>query len=264
MNVARKIKAITAGLCLAGAVEAENFMRGVRGPTDWQFDTRATVSKRELNGKETTSITDTASIRYWNGGSKGVFGYVVAPYRFVDSGSAQRDGLGDISLGFGPRGALTNGIGSFHIISTFGLILPTGDEKVNPRLGNGRTDMRFSIGGTYLTLPKTTEVDMSFDYIRSEKSASDDILLGFAAGRQIHPSIKIGLGLIANVKNGGLQDGNYLITGRAIMRYTPQRAKNSEDQWKKNWHTELWFDRDITSRNLPKGFSGTLVWRYNF
>lgn len=243
------ISAVT-GLALLTSVQAENFMRGTRGPTNWQFDNRFKLAEQENNGTKTTSFSDTISIRYWNGNTKGIFSYIALPYKIIDNNGHKSNGLGDLGIGIGPRGTIKNNFGSFHYASTIGLQLPTGDEGKTPKLGTGRTDLRFSIGVTYLTPSQKTEVDASFDYIRAEKDASDDILFGIAAGQQIHKKIKTGLGILGNIKYSEIKDKGEKFTLRGIMRYT----------YSPRWHTELWLDKGI----LDERNETTLVFRYNF
>ncbi len=238
------------GMALSISSQAENFMRGVRGPTDWQFDNRIRLTNQENKGTKTESFTDIMSIRYWNGSDKGIFGYIAIPYKFINAGNQRNNGLGDIGIGIGPRGSITNNLGSFHFLSTIGLQLPTGENIEMPRTGNGRTDLRFSLGITYLIPSQKTEFDASFDYIRAEKNASDDIFFGVAAGHQIHRKIKAGGGFLGNIKSGYNQDGEYKFTARGIARYTHSSK----------WHTELWLDQGISDKRQE----ATLVLRYNF
>ncbi|MBI2632028.1 hypothetical protein HYW75_03420, partial [Candidatus Pacearchaeota archaeon] len=190
------------------------------------------------------------SIRYWDGVRIGIFGYVFIPYKMIDNGKRNSEGFGDLGIGVGPRGTLTNNLGSFHYLSAIGIQFPTGDFTKNPSLGNGRTDLRFSIGATYLSHSYKSEVDASLDYIRTEKDAADDIFIGIAAGHQIQRKIKIGGGFLGNIKYGNNQDISYKLTSRGIIRYT----------YSKKWHTELWLDKGI----LDERNEATLVFRYNF
>lgn len=253
MKIKNSIKNAIVLLGLAGlitSIHAENFMRGVRGPTNWQFDTRLKVSEQENNTSRIKSFSDSFSIRYWNGNKKGIFGYIAIPFKVIDSGINQNEGFGDLGIGIGPRGTFTNSIGSFHYISTIGLQLPSGDDREKPKLGSGRTDLKFSIGATYLTPSQKTEVDISFDYLRAEKDASDDFLFGIALGHQFHKKVKIGAGFLGNIKYGRSQNGEYKMTGRCIARYNHS----------KRWHSELWLDKGI----LDNRNEATLVFRYNF
>lgn len=258
-NIARSIRKASL-IVLAGAslsAYADSIFRGARGPTEWQADARISVGERANDSSKTKSFVNNNIIKYWSGDSLGLFGFASIPYKSVNNGKFNSNGLGDITIGVGPRGSYTNSIGSLHCSSYAGIVIPIGDSSSKPSLGNNRWDMKFGIGLTYFTPKRNGEIDFVFDYTIAEPgklNASDDIYLGALVGGKVSKHFRAGAGLIGNIKNSGTQSGNYLLTYRTAVRYIHS----------KRWHVELWSDVDVASKNMPSGLAGTLALRYNF
>ena len=155
-NLAGGIAALMLGVT---NVEADSIARGQRGPTEWQADLRLGFAEREnTTGVTTKSIVSQNVLKYWNGGSIGMWGYASMPYRALDNGKTESSGVGDMTLGLGPRFTRTNSIGSFHFLPYVALTLPTGDSSARPALGNDRLDLKLGTGFTYLTRDKKGEI----------------------------------------------------------------------------------------------------------
>jgi|GEM_PF-2562785 len=261
-NKQRKIIKILAGtglvLLLANQSKGDSIFRGARGPTEWQLDSRVTLNERSLNGFETKEVINNNILKYWNGQENGVFGFISIPYKSLDNGTSESRGLGDISIGFGPRGIVTNKFGSGHYLPYIGMSLPTGNFNSKPALGNNRYDLRIGSGFTLYTSSKKGELDAALEYtkpgIGSNLQISDNLYGGFLIARQLSARFRAGAGLIGNFRANGPKEGDYILTSRIAARYTHS----------KKWHAEFWGDFDIASRNMPSGFSGTLALRYNF
>ena len=63
-------------------------------------------------------------------------------------------------------------------------------------------------------------------------------------------------GVTGTAKMGGANDGDYVLTSRTALRYTPKSTKR--------WHLEMWVDKDIEGKGMAKGTAITEMVRLNF
>src|SRR3989344_7046130 len=160
------IAGITLGFLLPlQKASADDISKGMRGPTNWQLDSRVTFVENEQKTKTTAG---NLILKYWDGDKFGWWGFLNLLYKNVDALSSSSRGFGDISLGGGPRGRLNN----FHWLSYVGLALPTGDDQSKPTLGNGRLDTKVGLLGTYLTSDKKYELDGILEHTFTGKNNS--------------------------------------------------------------------------------------------
>ncbi len=267
-KVTRWKKALFTGVaCLGilGNVHADSIARGQRGPTEWQADLRLSLGERENTaGVATRSLVNQNIVKYWNGGSKGIWGFGAFPYKILDNGTSENSGLGDITLGGGPRFAFTNYVGSFHFLPYVALTLPIGDSTSKPALGNNRIDFKVGTGFTYLPSSKKGEISGIVEYTRTgidkELKIPDEVYGGILAGGSLSvlrmPRLRMLTGITGTTKIGSINDGDYVITSRTALRCTPPNTKR--------WHTELWVDHDIKTKGMPKGHAVTGMLRLNF
>src|SRR3972149_2946900 len=126
-------RAMVAGAALFTSLpqeaQADDIFKAMRGPTDWQLDSRVAYSR---NSQGVAAVAGNAILKYWNGSGHGWWGFLNLPYRAISSQNSSSAGPGDVSLGTGPRGSA----GNFHVFSYLGLTFPTGDEESKPALGN--------------------------------------------------------------------------------------------------------------------------------
>ncbi len=227
---------------------ADGILKGTRGPTNWQVDERVVYSKNE---KDIETITNNLTLKYWNGDEFGGWGFVSVPYKIINSPEGFNNGLGDITVGIGPRGRINN----LYWLSYGALTLPTGISEGKVQLGTGRVDTKFGILITYLTSNKKFEVDGSFEYnvTRENKKGTNppnETSIGLLSGGEIIPRVRVGVGITDLIR----ENGDFLLNFRYISRYT----------FSPQWHLELIVDKGVDSKTLPKGTSIGLSIRYNF
>ena len=177
---------------------ADDIYKGVRGPTNWQLDSRVSYFENEQRIKTTTG---NLILKYWNGNKFGLWGFCNLPYKNINTLDKSSKGFGDISLGIGPRGRLNN----FHWFSYVGFTIPTGDNKSKPTLGNGRLDTKIGILGTYLTPNKKYELDCMIEHNfigknNSEVNFPNEPYMGILVGREIPKKLKLATGLTSIIK----------------------------------------------------------------
>lgn len=246
---------------LLNHAKADDFLIGTRGPTNFQLDTGVIYTHKESAKGKSESIVNGNVLKYWTGNKLGFFGIASLPYKHVESNGLENSGLGDFTLKIGLRGSLDFGKnGSFHWIGAVGGSLPLGDADNKPALGSGSYDFKGGFTTTYLSSDKMNEITSAFEYTRPsiDKSTqtSDEIGAGFIIGRKIDEVLRIGAGLRGNAKLGGLNDGDYVLKARALMRYTFPKQKMM--------HLELICDKSIAQRKMPEEVSTALLFRYNF
>lgn len=227
---------------------ADGIYKGMRGPTNWQLDSRITYSKNE---ERTKTITGNLILKYWDGNEFGWFGFFGLPYKNIDAPSSSLTGFGDISLGGGPRGKLDN----FHCVSYIGFTLPSGDEESKPALGAGRIDTKIGLLGTYLTDDKKYELDGIVERNFTGKNNSginppDETYVGLVAGRELTKKLRFVTGPTGLIKDSG----DYIINWRAVLRYIVSPKL----------HFELTVDKGINGRNVPESNGIGFFVRYNF
>ena len=223
----------------SGKATADDFFKGLRGPTNWQLDERIGYSKNE---KGVESLTNNLIFKYWDGDKQGMFGFVNIPYKFVHSSKSFDNGLGDITLGMGPRGRIEN----FHWVTYGALTFPSGEKNI----GNDRLDAKVGATATYLMFDKRYEIDGSFEYNFTGNNAPDEINSGVLVGKKVNDKIRVGTGLTGLVKT----DGSNVVNSRSILRYT----------FSPKLHIEVVGDLGLTSENIPKSKSISLYIRRNF
>lgn len=261
-KLTKTIASLVGAVALAGMneVKGADINIGARGPTPWQFDQRVSYSDRELNGNRTQSAIANSIFKYWNGDEKGMWAFLNVPFREVSNNFGRSSGLGDVSLGIGPRGRIDLGEnGNLHLLSYAGLNLPTGDAEKMPALGNGRLDKKFGLFSTYLTFDKKFGVDTSIEYNFTGENKlgikpSDELSAGMILSSKIVDKWRFGTGAIGTIKKYERNDGDHQISWRNIIRYDHS----------KKWHSVLIFDKDISTRKMPSGFNTTALIRYNF
>jgi hypothetical protein len=264
-NLKNKLKTLLGigALTLGLNANAQSVYTGLRGPTEFQFDNRTGYSEREsLNGARTKTLTDNAILKYWNGTNRGIFAFVNLPYRNIQSEENESSGLGDLSLGAGPRFETRLGNGNLGIISSIGVSLPTGENNSSPTLGTGRTDINVGILGTAIDGAKKYEADFALNYALTEGNAvSDEVSGGIVLGGRLNPNFRLVAGALGNYKLGGANEGDNSLSGRINLRITPN------GKLAKRFHFEIWYDQLLAKQGAssPKDSSAiTLISRFNF
>lgn len=242
------IRALSLATAFSGSAYAADIFNGVIGPTNWQADNRITYSKNE-NGVE--KITDNLILKYWDGSSIGKWGFISSPYTSIDAPNSSGEGIGDMSIGFGPRGE----IGNLHLFLYGALTLPTGNTDGSIPIGFGRYDVKLGLFTTYLTPDKKYEIDSSSEYRFTGKNKEginppNQISLGLLGGGKLTDKTRLVTGLESLMKD----DGSHLLSSRTVFRYTVSPSL----------FFELVGDVGIDTKNIPKGNSITFQIRSNF
>jgi len=216
---------------------ADDILKGVKGKTNWQMDERIAYSKSKDNIE---TITNNLIIKYWGGDKIGKWGFINLPYKSVDSPNGNNNGLGDISVGIGPRGIIKN----IHCLVYSGLTLPTGSSEAKIPLGNGRYDVKFGGLFTYLTTNKTFEINAALEYNftgenKSNINPPNEKYFGIIAGGKLTDNIRFATGITDLIK----ENKDYLANWRGVIRYTLNPTT----------HFEAVGDIGLRSRNIEKG-----------
>lgn len=251
------ITGITLGsLLLSQESSADDIYKAVRGPTSWQLDSRVTFAKNEQISQKARTANGNIILKYWNGDEFGWWGFLNLPYKSIDAESGSSAGLGDILLGGGPIGRIQIGKSNdLHWISYVGLALPTGDDESEPVLGNGRTDIKIGLTGTYLAKDKRYEVDGIVERNLTGKNDSgvnppDETYLGLLGGGEIAENLRFATGPTYRIKN----NGDYRVDWKAALKYTVSPRL----------HFELAGERTIDGHDIPETTGVGLYMRYNF
>lgn len=249
-------------LALAMNVNAQSVFTGLRGPTEFQLDDRVSYASKEAqNGKVTETSVNNLILKYWNGANNGVFAFANIPYKNIQSGDLESEGLGDVYWGMGPRLERKVGEGKLGILSYVGPSLATGDEKSKPALGSGRNDWKAGFFGTLLSGSKKYEADFGLDYNLTQGSdVSDELSGGVVLGGRLTDNLRLVAGPVFNFKTNGDNDGDYTLSGRVNARLTPSGKLG------KLMHFEAWYDRFLDGEGVstPKENNVvTLVARFN-
>lgn len=216
-------------------IQADGIFRGVKGSTDFQIDNRLSYSS---NSKGIETLTNNLILKYWDGDKLGLFGFANIPYGIANSPTSGSNGIKDITLGVGPRGT----IGNLHFLSYISSTFPTGSTDSKPALGNGRTDVKLGIAGTYFINNKSLELDAVVERnftgnTPSGNNVPNEIYVGFMAGGEVLRDVRAGVGITHLDK-----DDNSKSTGIfANFRYTIS----------KYLHFELKGEKTIGTNNLP-------------
>lgn len=244
------LTALTAGAILASQpARADDFAKGMRGPTDHQADLRLGYTE---NDQGVQAYTETLLLKYWDGKEIGKFGLLALPYKQIDGPKSDSEGVGDLTLSLGPRASFGKRL---HFMSYAGLSLPTGDDKAKPALGTGRIDLKLGLTGTYQFPDKKTELDLAIERTftgenRLGVNPSAETYFGVFAGRTLTDRLKFGLGFTEFRRD----NGDYNRSLRAIARYT----------FSPSWHIELVGDKTIDRENMPEAQSVGVFVRRNF
>lgn len=243
----KNLVAIAACAALTHPALADDIYKGVRGPTNLQLDDRISYNTNEKGVK---ALSNNLTLKYWDGDTAGKWFFVNAPYRYIHSSENTASGLGDLTLGGGPRGKM----GNLHFLSYGALITPTGNDQSKPVLGTGRLDKKLGAFTTYLTPDKKFEMDGSIEYNftgkdRQGKDVPNELAFGFVMGGKVTNTLRLAIGLTEFIK-----DSDYLTNLRIVARYTISP----------HLHFEAFEDASLTSHNLPKIKSATALVRYNF
>lgn len=229
---------------------ADAIFKGVRGPTEWQLDERVTYS---TNDRNVTAFANTFILKYWDGKETGKWFFAIVPYKHIDAPNGEATGVGDITLGFGPRGT----IGNTHFLTYGGITLPIGSTETIPALGTGRYDLKIGSSVTYLTPGKGFEIDGSLEYALTGENKQgvnppNELAAGFVIGGKIG-TFRTAAGLTGVVKTDGENKGDHAVNLRGILRYVASPK----------FHFEVIGDRTILNENMPKATSVTGIMRYN-
>ncbi len=269
MNTKNNLKTILQSAILGATIlspttmNADDILKGVKGPTNWQLDLRESYTQKTDSKKTiTTTTTNNDVIKYWSGDKLGLFGFINIPtYKTININNSKSNGFGDLTFGLGPRGRIDLRSGSFNFLSYLGASIPTGNSKYTPALGNGRTDLKAGFFTTTLSADKIFEFDTSFEYTSAGKNHKnirglDEITAGAIVGTKLTENnlARIGVGFTSKYRETSSNKWDYVYGPRIVLRITPE---------KKNWHFELIADYDLASKNMPKGYSGTAQIRIN-
>ncbi len=214
-----------------GKSHADDIFKALRGPTNWQIDSRLIYSKKDIE-----TLTSKLILKYWDGDKFGKWGFISLPYESVGS----HKGLGNISIGSGPWGKIGNVGGFLYGALTF----PKGNRKV--------IDKKVGILSTYITPDKKYELDAIVQYTWAGENinSTNETYIGLVGGGKITDKIRMVTGLTALIK----ENGNYFSKSRSVVRYT----------FSPTLHLELVGDIDLINKNIPHGNVISLFSRYNF
>ena len=226
--------------------KADDIFKGVKGPTNFQADTRAIYSKNERNIE---SLTNNLILKYWDGDSTdiGKWAFVNLPHRTIKSQDGSNTGFGDVTLGVGPRGKIQD----LNYFLYGALTIPTGNSK----LSNNRYDIRAGTFVTYLTKDEKLGIDGALEYNFTGKNnlgvnPPNEFYSGILAGGVISDRIRFATGLTNLVKG----NGDFILNSRSVLRYT----------FSPSIHFELVGDFGIDNKNIPKSNNFGVFVRYNF
>src|SRR3989338_2556644 len=231
---------------LPNKVSGQTIFQGLRGPTNFQLDERLSFSNNEQG---TNALTNNLILKYWDGSKFGKFGFVSIPYRFIDSPNGSNNGIGDISIGIGPRSSIKN----LNLISYFSLTFPTGETN-DIAIGNGRVDRKVGIAATYLFHNRNAELTTLLEYNDTGRNLDrinppNEVSMGFVAGYKMG-RIRTATGLVDLVKG----NGDFLLNLRNGIRYTLSPKL----------HFELYGDLSIKNKAIPRNKGVSTFVRYNY
>ncbi len=223
-------------------VYADDIFKGRRGPLDknWQVDCR--ISHSEGGGTETT--TGNAILKYWRGDKSGVWGFVNLPFKHAETTGKSENGLGNVTVGMGPRGR----IGGLSFLPYGAISFPSGSA-----VGSSRYDKKAGIYATYMAAKDRFELDggLEYNFTGRERGSSvpDEIYAGALAGCRLSNNIRIATGLTHSDKGE-----KNMTSSRTVLRYTPSPRM----------HFEVVGDAGLRSRGIPRQFGIGFYHRYNF
>jgi len=219
--------------------QADDIAVGMKGPTHWQLDGRFFYAEKP--GVRTE--TNTAIIKYWD---DKYFGFAAPSYKWTDSPAGYENGLDSIKLGFGPRGTIKLENGNLHWMAHGVLTIPMASAS--------GYDMAVDLLGTYLSNDKKFEADGKIEHKftgtnESGINPADETYFGVLAGGEIAKNTRLAAGPTFLYRNG-----DYLLNGRAVLRYT----------FSPEMHIELVGDIGLDSSHIQEGHSIGLQLRRNF
>lgn len=256
MKIVNRWKTALAAAVLSAAsatASADDIFKGVRGPTNWQLDERVGYAE---NDRDVHTATQTSILKYWNGKGRGMWAFAIVPYKGIFGPSGSADGLGDITLGAGPRGQTNH----LHWLSHAAVTFPTGDSKADVPLGTSRYDVKAGAFFTYFPDPSKKpseqpfEVDSSIEYTVTGDNPQrvnppNELAIGVIAGGKIGKHMRLAGGLTELLKD----NGDDLTNVRTVFRYT----------WSPTVHMEVIADHTIAAENMPHADSITALVRWN-
>jgi hypothetical protein len=212
---------------------ADDIMKGARGPTNWQVDSRVGVTEVEAT-KDLPSIekvTNHLIVKYWDGERFGKWGFVNLQYRFEDSGKESKRGLGDVYVGAGPRFST----GNFHAMGYLGIKLQKGE------LTNNRNETSFGILATYEFKPY--ELDAMLERVVTGLDAKginqpNEFTAGLLGAAAAGSKFKGGIGASAKTNDQGDYSAEAIAVGRFIHS--------------KYFHMEAVYRHGLNGNNMPK------------
>lgn len=238
------VAAMGAGLAAPGL--GDDIQKAILGKPDtrFQIDSRLGLGGND-KGTETCAGNVILKFKYPTGKHFGMWGFVNAPWKEIHSPKGGNSGLGDVTLGAGPRGNFNIGEGEVNWLSYGGLTLPTGDYKDGVPLGNGRADTNTGAYATWMPKSKNYEIDAALERKFTDNNwkginPPDEWSGGLMFGKKIG-DFRCGIGV-----NGTRKDnGDYQCGVRGTARYIPKGSR---------WHYEISGDYGIGSRNMPKNY----------
>src|SRR3989344_7845252 len=189
MNKLQYALAVALTALSAQSAEGQSIFQGKKGPTNFQLDERVSFSRNE---QSVDALANTLILKYWDNG-KWIF--VNIPYRFIETPNGSNDGLGDVSVGAGPRAI----IGNTEMLPYFALVLPTG-ETGTITTGNGRFDVKIGAASTSLFYNGNIELTLLAEHNFTGENARginppNETTAGFLAGAKVSPRLRIATGL---------------------------------------------------------------------
>lgn len=253
---------------LSSTSYADDISKAVRGPTNWQADTRIVYSRKDNKGL-TETLNSNFILKYWDGDAIGKWGFADVPYNYtVQSPEKINNGIGNITIGAGPRAAF----GSLHFLAYGALTIPSGET------GTKRYDTTLGLFTTFQTLENILEIDgvitykftgkeikenMEYDTttgkeikLSKEQNPKNEIYAGIIAGVKLIDTMIIGTGVTSLIKVGSESAGNsdYLVNLRGVIRIIISKYH----------HIEIVGDKSIKEKNIPTIESIGIYYRNNF
>jgi len=248
--VTRKIGMTIIGLGLLSSQKlayADTLFRAAKGPKDFQLDQRFNYSENDADVKTSSSNT---ILKYWPSATP-IFASVNIPYKQIESPKSSSEGLGDLTLTFGPRIKTDN----LHLLPFVSYTFPTGDNDAKPALGNGRKDLQIGQALTWFSDDNKSQLNAVVAYTftgENDKRINppNELYAGFLGGTKLSDNIIVGAGANGTIKN----NGDYAVNGRLAGRYT----------FNPTYNIELNYDKTLFSKTLPEANTLGLWFRVNF
>lgn len=241
---------------------ADDILKGLRGPTDWQFEGQCAYSGSKKEDKTVTTVKNALTVKYWNvmardrnGNDIGIRGFATVPWKRVCSPNGCNSGWADATLALGVRGTLQlGGIGSFHTFFYGGGVIPMGETRGKVPLGNGRYDGKAGWMWTLLSAGRKLEMDgvaeRTFNGKNKQGAKShDETYGGLLIGGEIAKNTRAATGPTALWKEN--KDSSF--GWRAVFRHDPS----------KKYQLGIWAEKSIRTINMPRETRGGVYARCN-